>query len=266
MTTLQDAQQFIGRTAVDSEGSKIGQIGQVYLAEQTGEPVWITVTTGMLGTRQSFAPIHGSALEGDQVRLAVSKDLVKDAPSIDDDGHMEASEQDALYRHYAAYLSTGQAGGEAGYTDSDYLAGGPAGMRGRHASGPAADDAMTRSEERLHVGTENVQAGRARLRKYVVTETVTTSVPVSHEEVRLEREPITEANRDAALSGPAISEEEHEVTLHAERPVVSKDTVPVERVRLGTETVTQQQQVTEQVRKEQIDEPDVDVSPRDTSR
>jgi uncharacterized protein (TIGR02271 family) len=244
MTTLQDAQQFIGRTAVDSEGSTIGQIGHVYLAEQTGEPVWITVATGKHGTRQSFAPIHGSEFEGGQVRLAVSKDLVKDAPSIDDDGHMEASEQDALYRHYTAYL----------------------GAQGADTSGPATDDAMTRSEERLHVGTETVQAGRARLRKYVVTETVTTSVPVSHEEVRLEREPVTEANRDAALSGPAISEEEHEVTLHAERPVVAKEAVPVERVRLGTETVTQEQQVTEQVRKEQIDEPDVDAGPRDTSR
>jgi uncharacterized protein (TIGR02271 family) len=139
-------------------------------------------------------------------------------------------------------------------------------VRGRDTSGPTTDEAMTRSEERLHVGTENVQTGRARLRKYVVTETVTTSVPVSHEEVRLEREPITEANRDAALSGPAISEEEHEVTLHAERPVVAKEAVPVGRVRLGTETVTQEKQVTEQVRKEQIDEPDVDVNPGDASR
>ncbi len=266
MTTLQDAQQFIGQTAVDVEGSKIGTIDQVYLDEQTGEPVWVTVTTGMLGTRQNFAPIYGSEFEGDQVRLAVSKDLVKDAPSIEDDGHIEESEQDALYRHYAAYLGTGLAAGEAGYTGSDDLAGEPADAHGRDTSGPTTDDAMTRSEERLHVGTENVQAGRARLRKYVVTETVTTSVRVSHEEVRLEREPITEANRDAALDGPAISEEEHEVTLHAERPVVAKEAVPVERVRLGTETVTEEQQVTEQVRKEQIDAPDVEAGPRDSSR
>jgi uncharacterized protein (TIGR02271 family) len=229
-------------------------------------PVWITVVTGMFGTRQSFAPIYGSQFEGEQVRLAVSKDLVKDAPSIGDDGHMEATEQDALYRYYAAYLGTGQKGRDAGYADGGDLADDSAGARGRDTSGPTTDDAMTRSEERLHVGTENIQTGRARLRKYVVTETVTTSVPVSHEEVRLEREPITEANRDAALSGPAISEEEHEVILHAERPVVAKETVPVERVRLGTETVTQEQQLTEQVRKEQIDEPDVDVNPPDTSR
>ena len=264
MTTPQETPDYIHRAAVDPEGNKIGKISQVYNDDQTGQPLWVLVETGLFGTRQSFAPIHGSELEGDQVRLAVSKDLVKDAPSIDDDGHMEASEQEALYRHYAAHLGTGQAGGEAGYPNGD-LAGGPADAQGRDTSGPTTDDAMTRSEERLHVGTETVQAGRARLRKYVVTETVTTSVPVSHEEVRLEREPVTEANRGAALSGPAISEEEHEITLHAERPVVAKEAVPVERVRLGTETITEEQQVSEQVRKEQIDEPDVDVNPRDTS-
>ena len=112
---------------------------------------------------------------------------------------------------------------------------------------------MTRSEEHLNVGTERVEAGRARLRKYVVTEQQTVSVPVSHEEVRVEREPITDENRGDAVDGPAISEEEHEVILHAERPVVATEAVPVERVRLGTETVTEQQQVSGEVRKEQIE-------------
>jgi uncharacterized protein (TIGR02271 family) len=255
MTTPQDVQQFIGRTAVDSEGSKIGKIGQVYLDVQTGQPLWVTVTTGMFGTRQSFAPIYGSRFDGDQVMLAVSKNLIKNAPNIDDDGQIDDGEQDALYQHYSEYLGAGQTGGQAGYADSGQ-AGETAGGRGRDTSGPAADDAMTRSEERLRVGTEQVEAGRARLRKYVVTENVTQTVPVSHEEVRLEREPVTDANRDAALSGEPISEEEHEVTLRAERPVVAKETVPVERVRLGKETVTEDAEVSETVRKEQIDEPD----------
>ncbi|MGI8416193.1 MAG: YsnF/AvaK domain-containing protein, partial [Nakamurella sp.] len=92
----------------------------------------------------------------------------------------------------------------------------------------------------------------------VVTENVTQTVPVSHEEVRLEREPITEANRDQAMAGGDITEEEHEVTLHAEQPVVTKETVPVERVRLATEQVAGEQEVTEEVRKEQIDEPQTD--------
>ena len=124
---------------------------------------------------------------------------------------------------------------------------------------------MTRSEERLQVGTQSREAGRARLRKYVVTENVTQTVPVSHEEVRIEREPITDANVGDATSGPAISEEEHEVVLHEERPVVAKETVPVERVRLDKETVTEQETVSEDVRKEQIDT-DVDADVRDPRR
>ncbi|HEX8487405.1 MAG TPA: YsnF/AvaK domain-containing protein [Propionibacteriaceae bacterium] len=132
------------------------------------------------------------------------------------------------------------------------------GTVGHDTSGPTTDDAMTLSEERLNVGVQRREAGRARLRKYVVTENVTQTVPVSREEVRIEREPITDANIGNATSGPAISEEEHEVILHEERPVVEKEAVPVERVRLDTETVTEQRQVSEQVRKEQIDT-DVDV-------
>jgi uncharacterized protein (TIGR02271 family) len=112
---------------------------------------------------------------------------------------------------------------------------------------------MTVSAERLNVGTERREAGRARLRKYVVTENVTQTVPVQREEVRVEREPITEGNRDAAMSGQDISEDEHEVVLHEERPVAQKETVPVERVRLDTETVTEQQTVGEEVRKERVD-------------
>jgi len=113
---------------------------------------------------------------------------------------------------------------------------------------------MTRSEERLSVGTEQVETGRARLRKRIVTETVTQTVPVSVERATVVREPITEANMPNAMDGPALSEEEHEVVLHAEQPVVHKETFPVERVRLATETVTESQQVSEQVRKEQIEQ------------
>jgi len=141
------------------------------------------------------------------------------------------------------------AGTTAGVSDR----GNEHGTVGHDTSGPTTDNAMTRSEEQLRVGTERVEAGRARLRKYVTTETETRTVPVSHEEVRVEREPITDANMPNAMSGPAISEEEHEVVLTEERPVVAKEAVPVERVRLDTETVTEQATVTEEVRKEQID-------------
>ncbi|MBG6215443.1 uncharacterized protein (TIGR02271 family) [Cryobacterium sp. CAN_C3] len=122
---------------------------------------------------------------------------------------------------------------------------------------------MTRSEGHLQVGIEKVETARARLRKHIVTENVTTSVPVSHEEVTLQREPITDANRGDATAGPELSEEEHEVVLSGERVVTSKETVPVERVALGTETVTEQQQVDAEVSHEEIElvDPDTDTAP-----
>ncbi len=112
---------------------------------------------------------------------------------------------------------------------------------------------MTRSEEELRVDTTQREQGRARLRKYVVTEQVQQTVPVQREELRVEREPITDANVGAATDGPAISEEEHEVVLHEEEVVIEKRAVPKERVRLGKETVIDKQTVSEEVRKEQVE-------------
>src|ERR1700709_786228 len=126
-------------------------------------------------------------------------------------------------------------GGTAGYDET--VDTNRHGTRGHDTSGPTTDDAMTLSEERVNVGTETRESGRARLRKYVVTENVQQTLPVSHEEVRIEREPIPDANVGAATSGPSISEEEHEVVLHEERPVVEKEAVPVDRVRRDTDTV-----------------------------
>ena len=76
---------------------------------------------------------------------------------------------------------------------------------------------------------------------------------MAHERIRLEREPITDGNVGQELDGPAISEEEHEVVLRAERPVVQEEAVPAERVRLDSDTVTGNVQVSDEVRKEQID-------------
>ena len=277
--------RVIGADVYDNDGDKIGTASEVFLDDQSGNPEWVTVKTGLFGTKETFVPLQNADLTGDGVRVPVSKAAVKDAPKIDQDGHLSPEEESALYRHYSlgggttdttvgrvddaqsrlasdTTTTTGTAGvaGTAGTAGTAGVAG-TAGFQetnqhgtvGHDTSGPTTDDAMTLSEERLNVGTQTVEAGRARLRKYVVTENVTQTVPVSHEEVRVEREPITDANIGNAMDGPAISEEEHEVVLHAEQPVVAKEAVPVERVRLGTETVTEQQTVTDTVRKEQVD-------------
>jgi uncharacterized protein (TIGR02271 family) len=263
--------RVIGQDVYDESGEKIGSAAEVYLDDETGQPEWVTVRTGLFGTKESFVPIRNADLTNDGVRVPVSKSQVKDAPKIDTDGHLSPQEEQELYRYYGmgagtdtgiAGTQTGLAGTQPGTAGIDTgLAGtGRAdtdlnthGTVGHDTSGPTTDNAMTRSEERLNVGTRSEEVGRARLRKFVVTENVTESVPVTREEVRVEREPITDANIGNAMDGPAISEEEHEVTLHAERPVVEKEAVPVERVRLDKDTVTEQATVTEGLRKEEIE-------------
>ena len=112
MTTPQDPQEYIHRAAADADGNRIGKVSQVYLDDDSGQPEWVLVETGLFGTRQSFAPIHGARVDGEVVVLAVSKDQVKDAPNIDRDAHISESEEDALRQYYRGYLGAGeQAGG-----------------------------------------------------------------------------------------------------------------------------------------------------------
>jgi uncharacterized protein (TIGR02271 family) len=262
MTNAQTPETYLGLTAVDTAGDKIGSVGQVYVNDESGVPDWITVNTGLFGMKENFVPLQGSSISGDNLVLPFGKDVVKDAPNVSDASHLDADEQQDLYAYYQGYLTGGTTtvGTDTSYetgtatTDTSYETTGTVrNTEGYDTSGPTTDDAMTRSEEQLKVGTQRVEAGRARLRKFVVTEQQSVTVPVSREEVRIEREPITDANRGDAYDGPAISEEEHEVVLHAERPVVATEAVAVERVRLGTETVTEQQNVSGEVRKEQIE-------------
>jgi uncharacterized protein (TIGR02271 family) len=246
--TISNPETLIGQTAYDNDGDKIGKVGQVYVDQDNGQPKWLTVNTGLFGTNESFVPLERVTQSGDDVRIDIDKATIKDAPNVAADGAISPEEEDTLYTYYGVGTT-----GTTGYTGTDTTGTGYTESAGHDTSGKNTDDAMTRSEEQLHVGTERREAGTARLRKYVVTEQQTATVPVSHEEVRVTREPITNANAGDAFDGPEISEEEHEVTLHEERPVVEKETVPVERVALGTETVTENQDVTADVRKEEIE-------------
>lgn len=241
----------VGATAYDSDGNKIGKVGQVFLDDQTGQPEFATVNTGLFGTSESFVPVENATLDGDRLTLPYTKDKVKDAPNVELDGrHLDESEEQRLYEYYGLG-ETWSAGGRHERSDGN--------GHDRDTSRSTGDDAMTRSEEHLEVGTTSQEAGRARLRKYVVTEHETHTVPVRKEKAVLETEPITDANAGDAVAGPDISEDEHEVVLHEERPVVEKTAEPVERVRLGTESVTEQETVTGDVRKERIEaEGDVD--------
>ena len=245
------ADDLHGREVLDSEGKKVGKISGVYLDQAEGKPEWATVKTGFFGSHEALLPLATASFAEGKVTVPFTAASIKDAPHTDPDQELTQQQEAELFSYYKVPY-----GGDTVTATSGTTAPQSSGVQ--DTSGPNTDDAMTRSEERLHVGTESAAVAKARLVKHVVTENVTQSVPVSHEEVTVTREPITEANRGDALSGADLTEEEAEVTLHAERPVVFKETVPIERVKLGTETVTEQATVDETVRHEVIETEGVD--------
>ena len=245
---MTSAYDWRDRTVIDRNGEKIGKIDELYLDHQSDKPEWASVHTGLLGTKRSFVPLAGATPKGEDVQVPVSNEQVKSAPSVEPDRELSERDEIELFQYYGVpYPDEGSLTAEGTPR--------PAATRseGRDVRGRTADDAMTRSEEELHVGTASRERGRVRLRKYVVTEEVQQTVPVRREEVRVEREPIADANIDRATEGPAISEQEHEVVLHEEEVVIEKRTVPKERVRLAKDVITEEQQVSDEVRKEQID-------------
>ena len=278
MPTRDEILSWRGQDLVDSEGSKIGSIEEIYLDADTNEPEWALVNTGLFGSKSTFVPLQQAAREGDAVGVPCDKATIKDAPQIDTDGELSQQDEAELYRHYGleysetrsgSGLPEGAAGGTTvrdfgettGTTGQDFDTTGRVGSdtdaeRGEPRSDVSerqTDDAMTLSEEQLEVDTRQRETGRARLKKYIVSDQVQETVPVRREEARVEREPITDANIDQATSGPELTESEHEVVLREEEPVVEKRVVPKERVRLDKETTTEEREISEEVRREEVD-------------
>ena len=243
MPSIEDIRSWQGRDAHGQDGS-LGLVEGIYLDDETGEPEWLGLVTD--GGQTSFVPINEATHSPDGVRLPYAREQVRSAPRTQADGHLTPDEEAALYRHYGRDYTPMPARAEQPLA-------GERGVVGRDTSGPETDNAMTRSEEELRVGKMQVESGRVRLRKYIVTEHVEKTVPLQREEVRIEREPITDANVGNALDGPPLSEEEHEVVMHAEEAVVEKRVVPKERVRVEKDTIVEEQTVTDELRKERIE-------------
>ena len=325
MRDVKRAQDLIGSDVYDREGDKIGRVGNVYVDDATHQPEWVTVRTGLFGTKESFVPLEGASTSEDSISVGVSRDKVKDSPRVDTEhGHLSDQEGQNLYSYYGikrpspAPPQQGQAqdghrtrsrpspaqmpGAQRPGTSGSPMtsSGGTNGSNHRKRSGPSGGPAGTArqspsrmeqrpgrntrqrhsadghaprrgtqrtegmrgnspgsqsmTEEQPRVETETVEAGRVRLRKYVVTEKESVTVALRREEVRIVREPISESEREQMPSPDAeLGEEQEEIILYAERPVISKETVPVERVRLSTETITEEETAPGDVGKEKFD-------------
>lgn len=291
-----EAQELVGRRLLDREGGSVGKVGQVYLDDQTDEPKWITVRTGIFGTQESFVPLQDAWTSGEDLVVPFDKQTIKDAPHFEVDEHISVEEEQQVYQHYGMQpevpqqrtesrqeaftepgeesgiseergdpqgrhaMGRGEAGLAATGTAAGMETGRAAGMDAGTETGRAAEEhagsedeeaSMTLSEEQVHIGVERREAGRARIRKYVDTEEYDESVPVTKERVHVEREPITDAER--ANGEPRIEESEEEFIVHEERPVVSTESVPVERVRVTREETEEESHVHGERRTERLE-------------
>lgn len=226
--TEQQVSSLYGQDVQDRSGAKIGVVGQIW-ADPAGEPTWVSVKTGVMGHHESMAPLAGAGMAENRLQVPYDKATVRSAPAVESgtDTPLGADQLAQLYRHYQLQQAEQPSARQPGSPE------------------------LTRSEERLRVGTQSEPAGTARLSKHVVTENVHTTVPVEHDEARVVHEPITAANRGNAR--PDIRDDQREVELRAERPVVSKEQVPVERVRLGKDEVVEEEPIDAQVRRERVD-------------
>ncbi|MEU6564856.1 PRC and DUF2382 domain-containing protein [Nocardia nova] len=246
-------------TVYDSHDNKIGKIKNVYVNNETGSPTWASVSTGLFH-HDSLVPLAGARHnpQSDALQVSVDKETVKSAPAVEQDGRISSEGEQQLFRHYhvdpdhAGWDTYGRAVRNDRPADTS-----PTGRP------DTSDQGLIRSEERLNVDTQREATGTARLRKYVVTEDQTVTVPVSHEEVRLEREPVTDPD---AVAPADLGDEEQEVTLHRDRVTVDKEAVPVERVRLAVDDVQEQQTVADTVRKERIETEGTDPARTDDHR
>jgi len=303
MLSERELSAAIGSTAYDGSGDKIGTVEHFFVDDRTGAPTWVAVATGLFGTRTSVVPADDATFADGALRLPVTVEAVKSAPHVGGD-HLDPAEEAELREHYGVTSSGGRHAADAtqeigavpppvppadvSTSDTEVIPPRATATTGTTtgtttpvtttptpAAQPSADDGgMVRSEERLRVGTERVAATRMRLVKYVVTEDVQITVPIRREEIRIEEVPLGAADAgpeeslvsaDQASSPSVAPGLPDEIILHTERPVVTVEVVPTERVRLRTELVQGQETVTGQVQREQIvvdETPSRGVSPR----
>jgi uncharacterized protein (TIGR02271 family) len=230
-----DARALAGLELVDRRGERIGRVRQVYPdGDRLG---WVGVRGNLFGTEEVLVPLEGAELEDDVIGVPLVRARFQAAPRRRPDAALDEDERRQLRAYWSA--PERQPVPE------------PAPV-GEPATASASEDAnvMTASEERLHVETERVPRSRIRLKKVVVTEQRTVTVPVRREEYRLIREPIVDGE---PVAGGTIGADEQEVVLYEERLVVTTEVVPVERIRLVKEEVVEDREVSGEVRRERID-------------
>jgi uncharacterized protein (TIGR02271 family) len=173
--------------------------------------------------------------------LSTDKETAKNGPSFDDDREITSEFEIEVYAYYGLQqtASTEERGAYSDYSGT--------------TSGTDVDERdelrVQRTEEELVAGTREVEAGQVIVRKRVVTDRERIEVPTRHEEVTVERVPVSESTATEA----EIGDVEVVVPVTEEEVVVEKRAVAKEEVRIRKDVVEDTEVVEEEVRREEVD-------------
>ena len=214
-----------GMDALDRDGEKIGKVG-----ESMGR--YFNVDAGFLGMKEYYVPFDSVRDIRDN---AVYLDTRKD--ELDDMGWNERPDDTTDY-------------------DDDGTA---------RREGERSGDTLQLREEELAARTRSVETGRAQFGKDVVEEQRSVDVPVTREEVVVERRPVDRRPADSPIRGS--ESESIDVPVREEHVEVEKRPVVYEEVEVGKRATQETRQVSDTVRREELrrDE-DGDVDVRDVDR
>jgi uncharacterized protein (TIGR02271 family) len=269
------ADQLVGAPVTDCDGLAIGIVEQVFRDDADGTPSWARVRSAK---GLHFVPLSGSRMTSSGgLSVPFDSQTIMTEPGMNVGRHMSAEQEEQLRSYFGMGVPaqrTGETQPEAAQPEAaqpeaaqpkpawsereqpaeatqpeSYAASGQPSQAPGMETVSSDQGWLTRCEERFSVNLEPRESGRVRLHKYVDSEPIQETITVYREEYAIERIPVSS---DDAISAD-LGESEQEVILHETRPIVTKETVPIERVRLSVRTVEDEQTVTGELLRERIE-------------
>lgn len=98
-----------GKDVVDETGEKVGKFEQLFYDGVTDVPAFIAIKSGMLSKHVTLVPLSGAMVSPDTLRVALSKQRVKDAPSFDPEAELSTEDEASAYAYFGlAYEPSGR--------------------------------------------------------------------------------------------------------------------------------------------------------------
>lgn len=258
MDRTTNSQRLIGFQVQDAGGRDVGKVHNLWVDDR-GQPMFLGVKTGWLFGKNHIVPV-GSAEVNERrevVRVPFSEETIKNAPSFDENADISDSDEQTISLHYGIDLSTRRSAGsgtsheQTGLATTDVI---PESTVRTTEGELTGERTIGLKEEQVKIGKREIESGGVRLRKVVRTETVNQPVELRREEIVIERVPVNETTQAATgVTAEGFKEEDIFIPLRREEPVVQKAAILREQVRVGKRAELEHQEVSEQVRREELE-------------